>query len=351
MGAWGTGIFQDDCTSDLRDFYKELVSLKFADAAILAELEQRFGRAGGLEESNFWLALALLQHGYGRLDEPVQAKALSFIDSGRALQDWVDLDGDKPAARQKELLKARATIVSPQPKRKTPRPSPEVRERIDRTYTPFPWKEKGLCAYQMRNGEYIVLATTRVIPRVVGRHYASVAGGYKPVTLPNLPQPFHVVLDYRKSRLPTPSELSKLQPVVKPIKKSERKEWLASMDEIHAMHAVSAAETFEEFAQGKRECHANKTGAEFRAHYDWWIHWSAQQRDLHADREQALQRHFYPTLTIDARQPVPSERLVDLKTERHFDCEQAYTNTDWKTLDDHLIAGQSLGNRIDHICF
>ena len=149
MGSWGTGIFQDDFALDVRGAYREMVSLKFADEPILAELQQKFGKAEDIDESTFWIALALAQHQSGRLDEGVKAKALHFIDSGRALNHWVELaeEGDSSIpSRNKQLQKARSTIVSLQPKRKTGRPSKELRERIDRTYSSFPWKEGGLYA-------------------------------------------------------------------------------------------------------------------------------------------------------------------------------------------------------------
>ena len=141
MGSWGTGIFQDDFALDVRGAYLELVSLKFADDAILAVMQLRFGKAEGIDESTFWIALALAQHQYGCLDEGIKSNALHFIDSGRALQDWVELaeEGDSSIpSRNKQLQKARSMIVSPQPKRKTARPSKELLERIDRTYSRFP---------------------------------------------------------------------------------------------------------------------------------------------------------------------------------------------------------------------
>lgn len=347
MGSWGTGIFEDDFASDMRDLYEELVAVQFSDEAIFAEMQQAFGRAEGIEESTFWIALALLQHKFGRLEESVKGQALHFIDSGRALQDWAELteEGDPAvASRNKQLLKARAAIVSVQPKRKTRRPSKELLERIDRTYSSFPWKEGGLYAYRLANGEYVVLAAVRVLPLQLGQHYTRQGAGFVPVVMPNLIQPVLLLLDYRQWRLPSPAETAAMQPFVRPIKARDRKEYLEIIDENHADHETDAQQTFAEFERENRDsaCHAAKSDQEFLAHYEWWVGWNKKQRDLYADREQALKRYFYILLMIDAKLTVPVDRLVDLEASRHFDCEHDCIRADWETLDNHLVSKRRL---------
>jgi hypothetical protein len=91
MGAWGHGIFQDDFACDVRDLYTELSSLGFDDGVILTELQQEFGKLEGINVSTFWIALALSQYKVGRLLDAVKQRALEFIDSGSALQEWTDL--------------------------------------------------------------------------------------------------------------------------------------------------------------------------------------------------------------------------------------------------------------------
>lgn len=347
MGSWGTGVFQDDFASDLRDLYTELVSLRFTDEAVLAEMQRVFGRTEGIEESTFWIALALVQHKFGRLAASVKDQALGLIDSGRALRDWAELTdaGDKSiASRAQQLQKARAAMVSAEPKRKTPRPSAELRARIDKTYDTFPWKEGGLYAYRLNNGEYVVLAAVRILSIQLGRHYRREGDGFVPASMPVLTQPVLLLLDYRQPHLPSQQELATLQPRVKPIKARDRKEWLELIDEAYQDHQADAAQSFADFARENREsaCHANKTDEQFREHYLWWVDWNRKRCDFYADRELALQRYFYVLLMIDAKQSIPAGRLVDLEVTRHFDHEDESIRASWETLDEYLVAKKPL---------
>lgn len=149
MGAWGTGIFQDDFTCDVRDEYNDLAALKFEDSEIHTELQESF-KPDGDEESIFWIALALAQHKLGRLDEKTKEKALKFIDSGKALEIWKALaDGDKASirGRDKALSKAKETILSPQAARKNPKPSAYLKENIDQKFEAYTWQQDHLYTY------------------------------------------------------------------------------------------------------------------------------------------------------------------------------------------------------------
>lgn len=345
MGHWGTGIFQDDFACDLRSLYTELVSLKFTSQAILAELQRFSGGDDGRDGSTFWIALALLQHKLGPLDEDVKRQALDLIDSGRALQDWADLSGKGDSSipsRNQALLKARSTILSVPPKQKSPRPSKELLARIDRSYPDFPWKQGALYAYRLSTDEYVVLAAVRVYEVALQQHYARKGDGFVPVEMPPFFQPQLLLLDYRNSRPPSGRELKSMKPFVKPIPARDRKDWLKVVDETHAMHLASAKESFPEFERKNRERHATRTDEEFRDHYQWWVGWSRKQAKLYSDREHALERYFYVLLQIDARQRIPVDRLTDLGTARHFDYENKSTPASWEDLENYLISKKSL---------
>lgn len=133
-----------------------------------------------------------------------------------------------------------------------------------------------------------------------------------------------------------------MRPFVKPIKARDRKEWLKVIDETHAMHRADAAQSFAEFERENRECHSTKTDEQFREHYVWWVGWSKKQRDFYSDRERALQRYFYLLLMIDAKQSVPTERLIDLEMVRHFEYENSSTPASWEALDSHLVSKKPL---------
>ncbi len=92
MGAWGTGIFQDDTACDIRDDYKDYLgdglSGPEATTRILSEYKSSF--ADPDESGVAWLALAAVQWRHGRLDETTLEQALRVIDSGSNLAWWAD---------------------------------------------------------------------------------------------------------------------------------------------------------------------------------------------------------------------------------------------------------------------
>ena len=280
MGSWGTGIFQDDFACDVRDLYNELVSLRFEDGEVLAELNQEFGKPEGIEQSTLWIALALLQHKTGRLSEEVKERACGYIDSGRALQDWIDLadEGDSSIrSREKQLRKARATIVSPQPPRKTPHPSRQLKERIDRAYPSYPWKAGNLYSYKTKHGEFVVLAATEVHTNTLERHYSKRGDRYVQVERPVLLQPLLLLLNYRKSIPPGHAELGALKPYVKSSTAEARKKCLEAVDKVRAMHEQNRARTFEEFERQNRRRHPTKSDEEFRQRYLEYIDYCTQE--------------------------------------------------------------------------
>ena len=341
MGSWGTGIFQDDFACDLRGLYEELVSLRFEDDAVFAELHREFGKAEGIDESTFWIALAMLQHKIGRLDEEVKNKALAFIDSGRALQDWIELADEEDssvASRKKQLLKAREKIASPPPPRKNPRPSKFLRERIDKTYSPYAWKQDGLYAFKTKQGEYVVLAATEVHQNRLQRHYLKRGDRFVPAERPVLPQPFLLLLNYRKPVPPDPAELGSLQPYVRDSTEKERESWLKAIDEIRAMFEEEAGQTFEEYERKTRAHHPNKSAEKYRERYLEYTDSCRERLQPYLDREQALERYFYQRFMMDPKQPVPEDRLIDLETTWHFVCENRSVSANWETLESYLAA-------------
>jgi hypothetical protein len=83
MGAWGTGIFQDDTSCDIRDDYNgslgDGLSGPQATARVLSA--HKTSLADPSESGVVWLALASVQWRHGRLESETLQKALSVIDS------------------------------------------------------------------------------------------------------------------------------------------------------------------------------------------------------------------------------------------------------------------------------
>ena len=99
MGAWGTGIFDDDLPSDLRDEWQDAVdggaSPDEATSALLAGI----GTEVGEDEDDgpvFWIALAALQLDAGALQRAVVERANLAIPA--TLERWRE-DADSTPRR------------------------------------------------------------------------------------------------------------------------------------------------------------------------------------------------------------------------------------------------------------
>jgi hypothetical protein len=164
MGVWGTGIFQDDTATDLRDDYGQLLGDGLTPSAAKARILETFKSsfADPDESTVAWLALAAVQWQRGRLDPDTLQHALTIIDSGSNLTRW-DTNPNDREKRKAVLEKLRAQISSPQP------PEKKVRKRA---LSVCPWKVGDLFSYRLLSGKLIVF-------RVIGHHKDK--GGTYPV--------------------------------------------------------------------------------------------------------------------------------------------------------------------------
>jgi hypothetical protein len=164
MGAWGTGIFQDDTACDVRDEYRDHIgnglSAEEATARILKNYASSLADPG--EAGVVWLALAATQWKLGRLDNDTLQHALYVIDSGSDLERWGNAGKDH-AARKAALEKLRTQITSAQP---LPR---KIEKRV---LCECNWKSGELVALRLLSGKLTVF-------RVIGHH--TDRGGTYPV--------------------------------------------------------------------------------------------------------------------------------------------------------------------------
>ncbi len=131
MGAWGTGILEDDMAVDIHGEFMELYDEGQATDDILAHLLGLHDRSGGFtDRSNFWLGLAQAQWECGCLDQRVLAQVERIVAtaSGAGADDWWK-------ARRSVLRQFLRTIQVP---RSQPRP------RTRRIVLP-PVYEAGTC--------------------------------------------------------------------------------------------------------------------------------------------------------------------------------------------------------------
>ena len=78
MGIWGTGLYQDDISADVKDFYKEQLRMQKSTIDIKSELLSKYEDVldDPYDASVFWFALADTQWEFGRLEGSVKEKAL-----------------------------------------------------------------------------------------------------------------------------------------------------------------------------------------------------------------------------------------------------------------------------------
>ena len=92
MGAWGTGLYQDDTTCDVKEDYINLLKIGTEPKDAMKEMIENWKDCiEDVEEGPlFWFALADTQWKYGLLDEKVKKIALQYIEAGTDLERWKD---------------------------------------------------------------------------------------------------------------------------------------------------------------------------------------------------------------------------------------------------------------------
>lgn len=149
MGTWGAALFDDDETADLRQDYPVFLADAQSDEGATDLAVRNYGADLSRPEDHtaFWLALAVVQWKFGRLDHRVLQAALRIIDDGIDLAKWAD--SPLRPKRQSVLKKIRAQITAPCPPAKPlPRPLP----------VQLPgWEFGEVVAYRLSTGRCAVL--------------------------------------------------------------------------------------------------------------------------------------------------------------------------------------------------
>lgn len=110
MGAWGTGIFDDDTTCDVRDDYYDLLaeglSAEEASKSILDSYHEEFDDEQDLEVMALvYLSLAGAQLEKHHLLNEIRIKTIEIIDTGADLALWKD-SGTEDFEERKKVLSA-----------------------------------------------------------------------------------------------------------------------------------------------------------------------------------------------------------------------------------------------------
>lgn len=116
MGTWGTKLYEDDVTLDVKETYKDKLHKGKANKEATQEtIDESQEIIENIEErALFWFALADIQWDLGRLEEHVKKEALNYIELGTDLLRWKD-DNKLYNERKKVLDELKNKLLSPQP--------------------------------------------------------------------------------------------------------------------------------------------------------------------------------------------------------------------------------------------
>jgi hypothetical protein len=120
MGAWGTPLYSDDTTCDVRDDYVNYLKRGLSDADAASMILNRFGDLLKNREIEclVYFALSDTAWRYGRLDQNIRQHALNLIEQGGDIFVWErDAPSDVPG-RKRALAALKSRLLSEQPCRK-----------------------------------------------------------------------------------------------------------------------------------------------------------------------------------------------------------------------------------------
>ena len=146
MGAWGTGLYQDDTTCDIKDDYITYLKVGMTNEEATKKIIEENDWCFEYEDEGalLWFALADTQWKYGRLLDEVKEKAIECIDSGVDLEKWREED-EKLCEKRKKILEAlKERLNSEQP--------PEKKVSKIKFYRAY-WEVGDILLYQILNKE------------------------------------------------------------------------------------------------------------------------------------------------------------------------------------------------------
>ena len=115
MGAWGTGLYANDTTCDVRSTYMDFLQEQLSNQEAYEKTYEMYKDCIGDidEEPLFWFALAETQWKVGRLMPEVKVKALEWIEKEGGVLLWEDSPVGS-SGWKKTLEKLKATLETEQ---------------------------------------------------------------------------------------------------------------------------------------------------------------------------------------------------------------------------------------------
>ena len=146
MGAWGSTLYANDTTCDIRDMYMSFLEKHLSNQESYDKLMEECSEYLEVPEDEplFWYALADTQWKVGRLMPEVKAKALDWIEKDGGLDLW-EASKDDGAGWRKTLDKLKVRLESEQPKEKKIRKPTVINQNL--------WNIGDVYAYKFHTEE------------------------------------------------------------------------------------------------------------------------------------------------------------------------------------------------------
>ena len=144
MGIWGSELYQNDTSLDVKDEFEELYRTGDTVQDITKKMIDEYKSIMGDidEEPLFWMALADTQWDLGVLMPFVKEKALYWLKKDSGLFDRQSIDVSAKEKRRNALEALQTKLLSPQPAVKKP-----VKKRIYKCQ----WKLGDVFAYKLES--------------------------------------------------------------------------------------------------------------------------------------------------------------------------------------------------------
>lgn len=143
MGTWGSSLYANDCTCDVRDTYMKYLKEQFSNEDAYKETLKVFQEyIGSEEEPLFWYALADTQWRVGRLMPYVKEKALTCINMSGGISLFKK-SKNGGYGWKKTLIKLKKRLETSMPSEKT------IKKPIEFVHNP--WNIGDIYVYQFHS--------------------------------------------------------------------------------------------------------------------------------------------------------------------------------------------------------
>ncbi|MFC5476292.1 hypothetical protein [Paraherbaspirillum soli] len=117
MGAWGTGLYSDDTTCEVRDAFKTHLEEGLSHSEVESEILGRFDEvlSNHQIECLVYFGLAETQWRFGCLSANVKAHTLALLKAGGDVRYWQEDAPSEVRARAKVLAALSSKLQTPQP--------------------------------------------------------------------------------------------------------------------------------------------------------------------------------------------------------------------------------------------